>query len=220
MLDLADDLLMCVGGANWVPEFGSPVKVSPTNHTKPVCPSGIEAGDLLIHVWWVSESGDGYSLMSGWTEVTKIWSSGDGGGLAIKVADGTEDGTTVTNMASNADTDQMLIHIPANIGSVSGGINTAWTETSGNPSAQTLVLTGGTAPTFPALVLAFYGSSGSPTGRSFSGMSGYTDQEATDGEIAMRYLLVTDQTPANITIDMSDKGSANVLIISAVELGE
>ena len=179
-------------------------------------PASINSGDLLIlhDVAHGGASTPTSVIPSGFTsivdtDITKLKSI-----LSYKIADGTEDGASLTGMNGSDFNAKGLYQFRGDIPITSVNLSTVNSEaTAGNPSSQNVSASGGTSP---LIVIGAYGTSNA------AGVDPRTFSPAKDGEISgsvEQYLAykIYNSSPADVSIDMDDEGAANILYSLYIE---
>lgn len=177
-------------------------------------PASIDAGDLLVFCDFATQvfSAPAAVTPSGFTNFVNASAGGAvgvRGMISYKIADGTEDSSSITGMNGNNGNYKVLLQFRGNvaISSVTANVIGTPTVTSGDPSSQNLAASGGTVP---LVAIAYYSSSGNIAGaRTFSPAA---DAELNaDDNLYVKYKLY-DNSPADHTVDMDDEGNNNLLI--------
>lgn len=179
--------------------------------------SGIEPGDLLVLIQYsqsIPSAGPGTDVTpDGFTDMPPSPSINGGGGTnrsgrmsgKYKIADGSEDGATITGMNDSLD-DKILIQYRADAPLASLSVATAVIDaTTGNPAQQTLLAGSGTPP---VLGITAFGATGTVSPRTTSITP---DHEMTSSSHLYAHDFVQNSSPSNYTWDMDDEGTANVL---------
>lgn len=185
---------------------------STSSTTTILAPASIAAGDLLV-LWDYSRGNPAPTdvVPTNFTRITTnaFTLAGDHRAVAsYKIADGTEDGATITGMAVGASGGYKAMYqfrASRAITAVSISAAVGQESTTGNPAAQTVSAAGGTPP---LIVFGCYGTSGTVDPRTFT-VSG---SAAKDGEITPHvrcYLAykIYNTSPADVVVDMDDEGS-------------
>ena len=183
------------------------VQVNSANSTAATitAPANIQPGDLLVLWQSAANIGSPPTLVqpTGFTTISNQPAGGTRFNMCYKIADGTEDGATLTGMdASAAGSDaKSLLQFRGNIPITSVSVVDLETQfTLGNPTSQTVNASGGQAP---LIVLAGYDSTNAIDPRTFT--------PAKDGEInsgVNHYFAwkIYNSSPADVTVDMDDEG--------------
>lgn len=193
---------------------GSATTSTGTNIT---APASIEAGDLLILTQWGGQNTSPPSDVTptDWTDVPtsqSITSGGAGARLSMKykIADGTEDGSTITGMNAAAVNRKIILLFRANKPITALTVSAAVGDsTSGNPSTQTILASLGTPPVLGVATYALSPSSGTINPRT---MSVTEDIEVKSDDNHWIKAYVQNSSPADFTFDMDDEGSINQLL--------
>ena len=183
-------------------------------------PASINAGDLLLLVdSCFFEQGGG--VPTGFTSITSAISTFVDTLVSYKIADGTEDSSSITGQLGYISYEQVKLMLqfrgsPA-ISSVTPQ-DIATQITDGNPTSQTCNAGSGQAP---LIVIGSYGSNAPVDPRTFSTTA---DGEISDSDFhaygMSNYLKykIYNSSPADTTIDMDDEGIENNLISFYLEL--
>lgn len=173
-------------------------------------PASIQAGDLLILKDRPSQTGSvpSTAVPSGFSIISNI----DNGTttrviLSYKIADGSEASATLTGMSSaNTSRKELLVFranspiTAVNVQSVNGEFTT------GDPSPQTVTASGGE---LPLVVIGSYATASAiPDPR---GMSPDKDGEINSGNQSYTAWKIYNESPADVTVDMDDEGTTNIL---------
>jgi hypothetical protein len=176
-----------------------------------VAPAAINAGDLLILVQRGRDSASiPTSVVPG--DFTTVNSSGVNQvqlNICYKIADGTEDGATITGIDGNADDGKVLWQYRANAPIIS--LTAAgWVSinSSSAPAQQTIAASGGTGIVLGISAFSCNSSLGSVDPRTTSITP---DHEATASTAFYSHDYIQISSPANYTIDMLDEGNNNSL---------
>lgn len=172
-------------------------------------PVGIQAGDLLVLLDMATSVGNPTSVTpTGWTTPSGGDLS-DGGFdrqmISYKLADGSEGGVSITGMSGGINTQKALYVFRGDKPITSLTISTVNNQiTSGDPAAQNVAASGGTAP---LVVLGCYGAEN-------SAVTPRTMTPAKDGEIngsTFAYLAykIYNSAPADVTVDKDDDTSGS-----------
>lgn len=173
-------------------------------------PSSIDSGDLLVLLdSSVDFSTPSTVIPSGFTSIGNISSAQARQIASYKIADGSEDSASLTGMSTSfAEVRKALYQFRGSsaIGSVTvASVNGQATDS--NPTSQSVTASGGTPP---LIVFGCYGDdgSGSIDPRTFS--------PAKDGEITPNNRLylaykIYNSSPADVSVDMDDEGTQNLL---------
>jgi hypothetical protein len=172
-------------------------------------PATINAGDLLI---LIDRADTELSTPptdvtpSGFTQIlTQTVTNGVDFAIRLsvsrKIADGTEDGSTITGMAGENQDYKILYQFRASFGAISSFSTSTPTQegTTGNPAQQTVAASGGTEP---VLGIAVWAASGTPDPRTTSITP---DHEITVNIRLVAHDYVQNTSPADYTIDMDDE---------------
>lgn len=179
-------------------------------------PSTIQKGDILILIdFTVTLYGD-QVIPAGFTSI--LSRTGPAVSISCKVADGSEAGTTLQGLAgfdgggANGYTAKLLLVFQANARLFTPSTFNQQ-RTDGNPSPQT-VLAGG--KTNPLIVLAFYYSYGVVDPRTFSPAKDSEVKFSTSHNVWAAW-KVFNTGHQDVSVDMDDEGSANLLISGLIE---
>lgn len=200
---------------------GSPTSVSEQDTATSTAetitaPASINSGDLLVMLDFAEGSTltPTTVLASGFTSLKNNSFNEKKAILSYKIADGTEDGATLTGMNGASSNQKALYQFrpdnPISTVTPSAGDSEA---TNGNPTSQSIPASGGSVP---LIALAAYSADRAINPRSFS--------PAKDGELnasTLSYLAykIYNSSPADITADMDDEGgNANILQSIYLEL--
>lgn len=173
-----------------------------------VAPSSINAGDLLVLFDFAQNiSGVVTDVVpTDWTSFRHAAFSPRRLRGSYKIADGTEDGSTITGMDGSSSDDKIMVQYRADVAiasfSASGG---GGATSSGDPVQDTISASGGTPP---VLGLVTFGSSGAISPRTTSITPNHELSSST------RFYLhdyVQNTSPADYTFDMDDEGAFNFL---------
>lgn len=173
-------------------------------------PGSLAAGDLAVMLDQANSASNGVPpttvVPSGFTSIVNTASAFSHRQIcSYKILTGSESGSLTGMDGVDSDSKAMLIFRgSAPITSVTVGGVTGQ-QTTGNPTAQVPAASGGTPP---LIVIGAYGSDGSINPRNFT--------PAKDGEITPNvacYLAwkIYNSAPADVTIDMDDEGTINLL---------
>lgn len=179
-------------------------------------PASIDAGDLLIlHDAALGGAGaPGSVIPSGFTSIVDSNLSKFKSILSYKIADGTEDSASLTGMNGSTFNAKALYQFRGDVPITSVALSTVNSEaTADNPASQNVSASGGTSP---LIVIGAYGTSSS------AGVDPRTFSPAKDGEISgsvEQYLAykIYNSSPADVSIDMDDEGSTNILYSLYIE---
>jgi hypothetical protein len=177
-------------------------------------PAGITAGDLLV-LWDTAASFASVPTVVVPTGFSSISNQNNGTNnraiLSAKIADGSEASASITGMNGDSANLKSLYVFRGSVPLTAFVANDVGQEiTANNPSAQTCNASGGAVP---LVVIGAYRSPGVIDPRTFT----VGGSDAKDGEInpaATNYLAykIYNSAPADVTIDMDDEGSINVLV--------
>lgn len=170
-------------------------------------PATINAGDILV----LADNAIGTVTPSTVvpTGFTSVVNTNDGimrQIVSYKIADGTEDGGTITGMNGNQFNAKALLQFRPDTAASSLALSTPNAQvTDANPTAQNVAASGGAVP---LIVFAAYCSGGAVSPRTFS--------PAKDGEVTPDTFLylaykIYNSAPANVSVDMDDEGNSNML---------
>lgn len=204
-----------------VAAFGPPTSVSvqdtATSTAETItAPASIDSGDLLVLLDFAEGSGSTPTtvLASGFSSLSNTAFNKKKAILSYKIADGTEDGATLTGMNGATSNQKALFQFrPDNpISTVTPSAGDA-EGTNGSPASQSIPASGGSVP---LVALAAYSTDGAVDPRTFS--------PAKDGELnatTLSYLAykIYNSSPADITVNMDDEGGTNILQSIYLELG-
>jgi hypothetical protein len=178
-------------------------------------PAGIVAGDLLVLLDKAQSDGTTPTavLPTGFTSIHDDGLSTIRQKASYKLADGSEASASITGMVGNFGNAKILLVFRGNNAAQSLTLAGAAGEaTAGDPSAQVVGASGGTAP---LIVLGFYGAPGGLAGldidtRSFTPAK---DDEVNSTTRLYAAWKIYDSSPADVTVDMGDFADtgANVL---------
>lgn len=180
-------------------------------------PSDIIAGDLIV-LWNLSENTAGAVssvIPSGFTEIATSSQSQQRCTSSYKLADGSEASASLTVMDGDSRRYKAIYvfrgDVPATSVTLSSSVGSQ--STSGNPSSQSVIASGGTPP---LVVLGFYGAFSTIDPRTFSPSS---DGEigSSDSRMFIDYKIY-NESPADVTIDMDDEGASNHLHSCYIEM--
>ena len=185
--------------------------------------TGIEAGDLLVlfDILYNDGGGDPATAIptsqGGWTDAGTAGGSPDYNirvQASYLIADGTEDGATVTPGLNGDDERKIVLQYRANVPIRAISVSTAVsTITGGNPATQTIAASAGTAPVIGIATFS-NGDDNTFTPRT-SSITPDTEilVTGTQGGTGATYLhsYIQNSSPANYTFDMTDEGFGNVL---------
>ena len=184
------------------------------NSSGVLIPSGVIAGDLLIISALNTSSSTPPSAPAGWA-VYNVTPTGGFGSFAWKVADGSESGSYIhINGGYNKWYTLVLRSSSAPLISAVA-LDVEDNLTGANPSAQTI--NAATIGTEPKLPVALYGSAGAVTSPSWTGSSYDVENSYTTYEARWTQFDATD-TPSDITVNLGDGGSINLLASMILEL--
>jgi hypothetical protein len=129
---------------------------------------------------------------------------------SFKIADGTEAGTSITGMdGTSADAKIMAVFSTSGASSAIA-YDVAFESTDGDPTAQTINASGGSAP----LVVIGFVRQVTTTSQSMS--------PAQDGTVGsgqnVGYYKIYNSSPADVTFDCGDGGNANALMSFYIEV--
>jgi hypothetical protein len=175
-----------------------------------VAPDDIQKGDFLVYGQQASNSIGTPTLVtpSGFTAATSGTGSSAAASIDVKVADGTEGGTTITGMDANFDWHTLTVFRPSRPIKSFTVLSPTFEATSADPAAQ--VISSGSA-TGIALVLGAYGAglTNTPT-PSMSPTEDGTTTISGSPEHLLKY-KTWHGSPADVTIDNEDSGNRNTL---------
>jgi len=175
----------------------------------------IAAGDILVIIGYHRGAGSpSVGSPSGWTPIASDVSSLPDVAMFTKIADGTETGTVEALTGSSGVNDGATIVYRPDVTAKSITVQNGQAEgTSGDPTAQ---VTNNTTFLSPQLVV---GSAHDGGGVATLNVTGASDGETSLGggetKVARKYYA---SSPAAITYDMADLGSANALASGVLEL--
>ena len=184
-------------------------------------PADVEAGDLIVLLDKAYEafgSAPSTVIPSGFTSISNL-TSGDPlfirQILSYKLAVGTEGGTTLTGMTESFGATSKALYVFRRTAAASSlNLSTPNEQiTSGNPTSQNVAASGGSVP---LVVIGAYGTRTET-------LDPRTMSPAKDGEInpdVTLYLAykIYNSSPANVSVDMDDEGSVNILQSLYVEM--
>ncbi|MFA5387038.1 MAG: hypothetical protein WC322_01425 [Candidatus Paceibacterota bacterium] len=179
-------------------------------------PAAINAGDLLILV----DSGrntvatPAEVIPSGFTKFDEYVDAGLFYRVtwSYKIADGTEDGATLTGMLAIATISKICYQFRGNV-SITGisQFSKVVQFTSSDPTAQVVTASGGAVP---LIVLVYYNSTGNISPRTFSPAKDGEENDNNDtGVVSNAWLAykIYNSSPADVTVDMDDEGDRNLI---------
>lgn len=167
-------------------------------------PASINAGDLIVIADAGANAGTAVTLVTptGFTALASFNPSGTSGMVvSYKKAVGTEGGTSITGINATTNRKALAVFRDSPAASVITPSTVNSEGTTGDPVAQNVTASGGTAP---LVVIGAYFSSGGVTGQSFT--------PASDGDISPNTGLhlsykIYNSSPQNTTIDEGDGGT-------------
>lgn len=169
-------------------------------------PAGINAGDLLVLLDYVIDifSTPTSVVPSGFTSISDVTSGKTRCILSYKKADGTEGSTSLTGMSSGSGTlYKTLVTFRGDVAATTITSNDPGGQaTTGNPTAQTVTASGGSPP---LVVIGGYASSNNVSPRT---MSPAKDGEVGNGTNVYIAWKIYNSSPADVSVDMDDEGSA------------
>lgn len=178
-------------------------------------PAGVIAGDLIVLHDNAINSGGGSSpsdsvVPDGFTSVVDQGAHPSASVRQIvsyKIADGSEAGTSLTGMVGTFSSGKTLAVFRGNNPISSVNASTPNEQiTSGNPTAQSVLASGGTPP---LIVFGFYGTEGNISGTTGL-MSPTQDGSIISPDNHCRFLWkVYNSSPADVTVDIGDVGNNN-----------
>jgi hypothetical protein len=176
--------------------------------------SGVETGDLIvISSWGENTSGGSGPADVTPSEFTSIGTLVNGGGRVrasafYKIAEGDEDGTTVTGINGNIES-HVLIQYRANLPIVSLTASTpVSTGVIGNPAQQTIAASAGTPPVLGIAMFCNMAASSSINPRTTSITPDHSINPSTHHYV---HDYIQNSSPADYTFDMDDEGDGNNL---------
>lgn len=179
-------------------------------------PTGIMAGDLLVFAEYAENaSGNPTSAVpSGFTELwTQAISTVGTYTCSFGIADGTEEGATIDAMVGNSVNRHMLMVFRGNVPLTSATPSVVNKElTSTNPTAQTVLASGGTVP---LIVFAWYRASAAIDPRTFTPAADFEINSATANWMKCK---IYNSAPANVSVDMNDEGTNNLVASCFLEV--
>ena len=173
-------------------------------------PAGILAGDLLVLADFIADTGSVTAVTpTGFTNASNVTITLYRLMLSYKLAVGTEGGTSITGMNGNTFNQKVMYTFRGNVAATLLTPSTANGQaTASAPTNQTVLASGGLAP---LVELAAYGGSTNSFTRGFS-PSQDGSQEASGGTSDLwLYYKIYNASPANVTVTMTDAGTANCL---------
>lgn len=178
-------------------------------------PATIEKGDLLLLADYGRDSGAGSTVIpTGFSAATSFVSGNTGfGRFTYKIADGTEDGATITGQDMDTADNKVLMQFRATNGPIVAlKVGTSvGTCTSANPAQQTNLAAAGHGVD---LGFVYFGSSGVIDPRTTS-ITPTGELNAGGTTFHVQYYIQTS-APASYTWDMDDEGTANCLVGSHI----
>lgn len=179
-------------------------------------PDGISAGDLLVLLdgaWDNGGAPPASVVPSGFTSIdtaTTGTTSASRVTMSYKVAAGTEGGTSLTGLPpADGGAAKALYVFRRSPAATSVSLSSPTSQaTDGDPAAQTIAASGGG---LPLVALAGYSSSSIDLARTFSPTQDAeigADGNVVDVRLAYK---IYNSAPEDITIDMSDDGTDNIL---------
>jgi len=185
------------------------------NATTITAPSEIEADDLLVMIDAAENTASTPTSVvpTGFTQIGSDLESGTTNMKLIasyKIADGTEDGATITGMSGSRQDGKIIMQFRGDRPIASFSVSTPVTQSVlGNPTAQTIAASSGTQPVLA--IMAFFDCN------SCASVNPRTDNSATEAvEISFSggghgYAHYVRQPVADFTFDMDDEGDGNFL---------
>lgn len=207
-------------GATSVGGFTLSEQASATSTAQTITvPSGVQSGDLLVLLDRAANTMSAPSTIipSGFTSIVNTLLAIARQIASYKIADGTEGGTNLTGMSGNFLLDKALYVFRGSAAITSVSVSTPNAEgTSVDPASQAVSASGGTAP---LIVFGCYSAGLSVV------IDPRTFSPAKDGEItpdSNLYLAykIYNAGPADVTIDMENEGSPNILQSFYIECSE
>ena len=134
--------------------------------------------------------------------------------VSYKIADGTEDSTSITGMTGDITDNKVMLQFRGNtsISSVTSNVIGSPAVTDNNPASQTITASSGTAP---MILGALYASDTTVSPRTFSAVA---DGEVTSSTLLYAKYKLYDTSPSNHSADMDDEGTNNSLASFYLEL--
>ena len=172
-------------------------------------PASINAGDLLVMLDYHVKP-DGGGLPTGWTQIVNFSSPYVEVTASYRIADGTEDGTTITGWTGGLGGGKIIQQFRGDSPASSVTVQDVESQiTDGNPAAQTITASGGTVP---LIAFAAYGSADPISPRTFTPAAD-GETSVSDPGVAESYMKykIYNTSPANISADMDDEGFDNSL---------
>lgn len=171
-------------------------------------PATVQAGDILC----LKEKGSAVNAAP--TDYTVLANTA-GIVISYKRATAADASATVPSGSSlvTATRRELLVFrgdVPAN--SITGHDPAADNQATGNPAAQVVNASGGTPP---LIVLASYNSTGTVDPRSFTPAK---DAEVNADTTSYFAYKIYNSSPADVTVDMDDEGSANMLASGYIQV--
>jgi hypothetical protein len=192
---------------------------SGTGNPTALAPAGVNVGDLIVLLSKATDpstsAAPADTTPSGFTKINTQAINSAGGSMRhsifLKVADGTEGGTSLFGLS--ASTDPQVIAVFRGDKAITGvTVHDSTGEiTDGNPSSQTCNASGGPAP---LVVLAAYGINGNvaSTGIGTRSFSPAADGELSFSETGFLKYKIYNSSPQDTAIDMNDEGQSNSLM--------
>lgn len=169
-------------------------------------PASIIAGDFIVlHQFTRSAIGDAAAVTpGGFTNIHSLLNSQNRSMIDVKIANGTEGGTSITGMDDSFDFKIVVVY-RGDVPITGYTVNSLNEEgTTGNPAAQNVTSSSGTVP---LVVLGHYCSTGTVSPRTFGVTA---DAELTaDVNFYIKYKIY-NSSPLDVSVDMDDEGS-NIL---------
>lgn len=169
-------------------------------------PASINAGDLIVLIdYAINATGLPTEVVpSGFTSISSVSSGKTRCILSYKKADGTEGSSSITGMSSNINVMyKVIVTFRGDVAATTITSNDPDGEaTTGNPTAQTVTASGGSSP---LVVIGGYASNNNVNPRT---MSPAKDGEVGSSTVAYIAWKIYNSSPADVSVDMDDEGSA------------
>lgn len=184
------------------------IQLATTSANSIAVPSGVRAGDLLIHMIASSVFGGAQTgVPSGFTLLTSTFAA-IGGAITTsgKVAIGNESGTSLSGLGGSNTNETVLLHFRGDyrITALTSAQDETFDQGSGAPSAQSTI----TAGRSPTLALGYAWTSGTFVESGLS-LTNFTGPNTAPLSIFTVAYFIRNSSNGTSTIQMADRGGGN-----------